>query len=467
MGTDELRSSVYAPAHQTDQEDGPRPRIALLTPYTGGNLGDAAIQDAVIASLRLRLPRADFSGISLNSDNFVERHGTSAFPLCEANGQFYRMSSGRMTDPPEQGDAGSRSEPHGKPFLMKRAVRRVPMLWRPLRAAYAFGKRIWREWRHCVRGYHFLRTHGLLVVSGGGQLDDEWGGAWGHPFALFKWAVLARIAGVPSTMASVGACRIGSRASRFFLSSALRMAQYRSYRDKHSKDVAASLLPRAAEDAIVPDLAFSLPCSELPPPAGIRPVSQGRTIVAVSPIAYARPGIWPNEDPALYDRYVEQMTRVLSQLLERDYFTVVVYSSLGDDESVVAGLLGRLGEEGKKKFGEQIYAPTIRSWQDLVAILRDADFLIASRLHSVILGFLTQKPTIAISFDPKVDWVMEDLGQTDYLLRIRDFTADDVIKALGRVELRRKIVVDQIADYQRRSLLALTRQFDTLAGLAK
>src|SRR6185437_9395874 len=55
-----------------------------------------------------------------------------------------------------------------------------------------------------------------LIVSGGGQLDEEWGGAWGHPFALFKWAMLARLAKVPLAFASVGACKAASTTSRFF-----------------------------------------------------------------------------------------------------------------------------------------------------------------------------------------------------------------------------------------------------------
>ena len=50
----------------------PSPRIALLNPYTGSNLGDAAIQDAMIANIGIRLPDAQFFGISLNCDNFVE-----------------------------------------------------------------------------------------------------------------------------------------------------------------------------------------------------------------------------------------------------------------------------------------------------------------------------------------------------------------------------------------------------------
>ena len=58
----------------------PGPRIALLTPYNGGNLGDAAIQDALIHNLQVRLPGCQFSGITLNGGNFTQRHGARSFP---------------------------------------------------------------------------------------------------------------------------------------------------------------------------------------------------------------------------------------------------------------------------------------------------------------------------------------------------------------------------------------------------
>src|ERR1700722_1299827 len=95
--TSESRPAVAILAHQAGQEGSePRPRIALLTPYTGGNLGDAAIQDAIIANLQLRLPGAQFSGISLNCDNFVEQHAMDAFPLCATSIPFYTMCAGKV-----------------------------------------------------------------------------------------------------------------------------------------------------------------------------------------------------------------------------------------------------------------------------------------------------------------------------------------------------------------------------------
>ena len=454
-------SSSYSEAGQQVPERGPR--IALLTPYSGNNLGDAAIQDAMIANIRLRLPGAQFSGITLNCDNFVGQHGVGAFSL---HIRRY-VTPPKVADQPGGGDCatGKSGQKISRATRLKRAIKRAPVVGWCRKTIRAWGKALWRESCHCIEGCRFLRTQDFLVVSGGGQIDDEWGGAWHHPFALFKWAILAWINHIPYVIASVGAGKVTSTTSRFFLSATLRMARYRSYRDKNSREIAAGLLPRGAGDSVVPDLAFSLPSSMLPLPAGIRAMAQGRRVVAISPMAYARPGSWPYADHALYDRYLQQMGRVVSKLLDRGYFLVMVCSAL-TDASVIPELLGCLDPESKKRFARQMLVPAIATWKDLVALLLDVDFLIASRLHSAILGFVSQRPTIAISFDPKVDWVMEDLGQTEYLLQILDFTAEDVIAALDRLEIQRSLVMEQIGSYRDRILPVAALQYDTLAELA-
>jgi polysaccharide pyruvyl transferase WcaK-like protein len=463
--TSESRPAVAILAHQAGQEGSePRPRIALLTPYTGGNLGDAAIQDAIIANLQLRLPGAQFSGISLNCDNFVEQHAMDAFPLCATSIPFYTMCAGKVAGQSgyEENSLGKSVQKRSTAVAIKWALKRVPLLGWCLQAVYA----CWREFRHLLHGYHFLRTQDLLIVSGGGQMNEEWGGPWGQPFALFKWAVLAHAAKIPYVMASVGAGKATSRTARLFLSTALRMAQYRSYRDKHSRAFAAGLLRRAAQDSVVPDLAFSLLSSHVPPPSGIRTRAKGRSIVAISPIAYANPRFWPTADRAIYDRYVAQMTSLVAQVLERGHFLVLVCSSLGDDQSVVPELLDRLDPQSKQRLVRQLLIPPIATWKDFVATIQDVDFLIASRLHSAILGFVSQKPVIAISFDPKVDWLMEDLNQTEYLLHVRDFAAEDVINAIDRAKLRGDLNGDTTRAYWGRLHSTSELQYDGLAKLA-
>ncbi len=447
--------------------EGPFRHISLLTPYTGGNLGDAAIQDAMIANLRCRLPQADFCGVTLNGANFLERHGGNAFPLCAVSRSFYGMSrESKKRKVTEQDLPEHTSSGVGLNSAIKERLGKIPLAGRWLKAIFAKLAGIWRELRHSAKGYHLLRGQDLIVVSGGGQLDEEWGGSWGHPFTLFKWAVLARMARIPFAVVSVGACKTASATSRFFLSSALRLARYRSYRDKNSRVIAAGLFPRAADDVVIPDLAFSLSSQELPAPAGIRSLANGRRIIAVSPIAYAKPQNWPWQDRALFDRYVRELARAMSQLLARDAFLVLVYSSVGDDDGVIPEVLAQLDAEARRRRDRQLIAPTITTWNELVALFLDVDCVVASRLHSVILSFVAQKPAVAISFDPKVDWAMQDLGQSDLRLDIASFTAEDVMRGLKRLESRQSEITAQIASYRQMILRSFATQYDTLAQLA-
>ncbi len=450
---------------------GPGPRIALVTPYTGGNLGDAAIQDAMITNLRQRMPGAHFFGITLSCDNFLNQHGEGAFPLLAASMPLsYR--SGRSLEQQPKGSERLTGNPGHEAWTkpIRRVLRGVPGLVPLLKRGQAWMIAVRREILHSFEGYRALRTQDLLVVSGGGQLDEECGGAWRIPFAICKWVLLARLARVPCAMASVGAGKITSPASRRFISMAFRMCSYRSFRETKSRAIAADILPRASNDFVVPDLAFSLLDSELPSPVGsIRRMARGRPVIALSPIAYLRPGNWPNPNRALYDRYVQQLARTLACLSRRGNFLVVACSSLGDDESVIPELLEHLDDETKRSLDTQVHFPTIKTWRDYVAVVREVDYLIASRLHGTILGFVSQTPAVAISVDPKVDWVMEDLHQTDYLLHFQDFTAEDVLNAFDRLKVCRDAVVEQIASYRQGVLSAPTfaRQYDLLAGLAQ
>ena len=449
-------------SNKLDAEVGPR--IALLTPYNGGNLGDAAIQDALIANLRLQMPGARFAGISLNNENFIKRHGVDAFPLCATARRFYAMSNEGVSP-----FVGRRHEQNGDRDLLsvfKDALKRKPRLLQCLKDLRRCLLLVPKELLHIIRGYRFICRQDILIVSGGGQLDEGWGGPWGHPFAILKWALLARMARVPFAFVSVGVGKTESPLSRLFLSAALRLACYRSYRELNSRKVVSALLKATINDAVVPDLAFALPISGTPADEHIRSLSQGRKVVAISPIAYAKPGRWPRQDQAVYERYIQQMARVMFQLVKRDYSLIMICSSLDDDESVIPEILAQLDEESGEKLSERIYVPKISSWQGFASVLQEVDFLIASRLHSTILGLISQRPIIAISFNSKVDWLMESLNQTDYLLQINNFQAGDVIERLDRLKLRRGDIVRQINSALDRMFPMLAVQHDALVELA-
>ena len=56
-------------------------KIALLTPYTGGNLGDAAIQDAVIGNVRKRYPDAELCLVTLSPQATARLHKVPSYPI--------------------------------------------------------------------------------------------------------------------------------------------------------------------------------------------------------------------------------------------------------------------------------------------------------------------------------------------------------------------------------------------------
>ena len=133
----------------------------------------------------------------------------------------------------------------------------------------------------------------------------------------------------------------------------------------------------------------------------------------------------------------------------------------------IPDMLEQLNGELRSTLPECVYFASVRRWREYVTIVRDADYLIASRLHGTVLG-LAKTPAIAISFDPKVDWLMEDFHQTDSLLHIRDFTPEDVLGALDHLVHVRDASIHQIAAYRLDGQMNSTsaRQYDFLAGLA-
>jgi hypothetical protein len=144
----EAGQEAIVEAHRTEQC-----RIALLTPYNGGNFGDAAIQDSVIMNLRRRLPRARFAGICLNLDNFIERHDKAAFPLCGVHLPFYHMLHGRVGQQPKYG-IHVQSENSGRE--LKSSLKRTLKGIRPVWAVLSGLRGCYREGLHWLQGYLLL-----------------------------------------------------------------------------------------------------------------------------------------------------------------------------------------------------------------------------------------------------------------------------------------------------------------------
>jgi polysaccharide pyruvyl transferase WcaK-like protein len=421
-------------------------RIALLTPYDGGNLGDSAIQEALIANLRRYGRGIDLCGITLHPARTSVRHQIPCFPLTGTSRSHYQGTQERVS-----------KVDHERPSLVADAYGGLYRCLRRMARAVPFVKWIkilLDEALHMSRSYRLLRKVDALVIAGGGQLDDEWGGGWGHPYALMKWAVLARAAGSSVVFLSVGACRIDSQLTRAFLRVALSCARYRSYRDAESRLLALGITPRA-DGPVVPDLAFSLPIAQSK--AGFR-VEGAPLRVGVSPIAYCHPELWPTKNAIQYRQYINELSIFVSKVLQGGD-SVCLFSSSSPDDKLFTDLCHRLDPALDPAARDRLFSIVVNTLPELLEALLSFDLVVASRLHGLLLSFLSGKPTLAISYDRKVKRLMEELGQAAYCREIGSFRSDDLFRLFITLRTSRDAIVLAVAAICRKYDWVLQQQY--------
>ena len=398
-------------------------RVGLISP-TSGNLGNATMQSAMIANLRKRIVGVEIVGITLNADDTRRRHGIEAFPLSAVSRPSYGLLNSGASHAHNQ--LALRLSP------IKQWLKHVPLLGRMLRTV-----RNWcMELAHIATAVRVVRKLDRVIVPGGGAVGDFWGGPWGHPWTLFKWSMISRVCGVPFLFVSVGQSPLERPLSRFFLSVALRLAEYRSYRDHGSKNAAETLIG-ARNDPVYPDLAFSYARPEVQTLCG-NGSQDRRLVIGVSPIAYCDPRTWPRKDGRRYAAYVTKLAEMVKWLIKERhrvlFFTTDGPDALTLDDVQTIIRAGDLAADAVRI----LPGSTEQSPESLLKGISCADLTIASRLHGVILSHLNTTPVLALSFEPKVDAHMSAVGHKDYCLSIDNLRLDTLIERFTALKAARQ-----------------------------
>jgi polysaccharide pyruvyl transferase WcaK-like protein len=316
-----------------------------------------------------------------------------------------------------------------------------------------------REIRHTVRVLRALSEFKLLIVSGGGQIDDYWGGWLGHPYTLAKWALLARIRGVRLVFLSVGHCALDSVISRWLMRQALRRADYRSFRDHGSKQLMAQFT-FTRNDKVLPDLAFSYPIE-------IRRVSEGTSsealTIGISPIAFLLEYHWPQSDMGAFNRYTMILAAFSVHLL-REGHRIVLFATDGPDQKAVDLMIARI-EKHHLPENSSLKKVEIACAEDLTDLLLGLDAAIVSRLHGAIMSHLCGLPVLAISYDRKVSQYMADVEQKKYCLEINTLERFRLEAAFNSMLDEREAILEGIRKRTEDYRAALTHQYDEIIGL--
>ncbi len=401
-------------------------KIGILGPFGFGNLGDAAIQQAMLQNLQKRFPQAEVIGFSLNPEDTERRHDIKTYPIG-------RMANygwvGRGTD--DYAYKGAHQLADRFRHASNRAVRMLgkALFSLPLEAL------------SILQASRWLDGLDAFIISGGGQLDDYWGGVWYHPYTLFLWSRLARLRRIPFLIVSVGAGPLNSAVSRWFTRRTLSRSQYRSYRDAESRDYIRRI-GFANDDPVYPDLAQSLLVAE----AADRPADEGsRGVVGIGPMSYFDPRVWPEKDSQVYRQYVGKLAAFSCWLLENGFSIRLFPGEAVHDVPVIEDLLALLEKTRPETSAGRIDYHPVEQVDELMAQLAGTDVVVASRFHGVLLSQLVGKPVLALSYHPKIDALMADTGEGDYCLQIHDFDLDVLIRRFQDLWANRDAIQARLA----------------------
>ncbi len=269
--------------------------------------------------------------------------------------------------------------------------------------------------------FRFVGRIDVLLISGGGQLDDFWGGPWGRPFELLAWSLACRLRGRRVAVFATGVDNLNSKVGTRLSFAAMRLAHYKAYRDQKSLEAARATGMREPGH-VCPDPAFSLPIEHLNlrgrPPAG-----NATRVVVVCPISERA---WMQASDRSYAAYRESFVTLCIELLRVGIEVRISNSQINMDMPVVEEMAAAVRSAAEGLASRLLVTPA-RTVDEYALIAARADVVIASRLHGVILPLVVGTPVIGISYMRKVSQLLSEVGMAEQCVELREVSAQKVV----------------------------------------
>ena len=306
--------------------------------------------------------------------------------------------------------------------------------------------------------FKMLKGSDIFIIPGTGLLTDAFGlREWG-PYNLFKWTAMAKLRRSRVLFVSVGAGPIYSVLGRYFVRSALSLADFRSYRDDASMKYLRDIGFPTNSDRVYPDLVFSLPQTVV---TDRRNKQRTRPLVGIG--LMENQGKYSAEKPsnAIYLAYLENLVLLVKWLLGNGYDIRLLIGDAYDQplmEEFKSLLTTRLAVFDDTHI---LHAPAT-SAEQLLAQLAATDMVVATRFHNILLALLLNKPVISISFHHKCASLMEEMGLSAYCQDINHMDAGRLIEQFQDLERNAEKLKPAIRQRVEQSRRALDEQYSVI-----
>jgi polysaccharide pyruvyl transferase WcaK-like protein len=247
-----------------------------------------------------------------------------------------------------------------------------------------------------------------VALVGTGGLERYGAGAFGTPFDMWALALAGRALGRPVLLLDVGIEVLPSRFARLFARGVARGSRYRAYRDEQSRANAAAMgMHGAAGDPVVTDLALGLPRPT--------PVARDGRLIVVGVMDYTGRA---DQGGEVATRYRERLAALVGAL-RRDGSRVRL---VGGDEVDL-----RVAEEIAGRFDDpEVSVARGGTPESLMAAMRAASAVVATRYHTVIMALLAGTPTLSIGYGEKHRAMLRQLGLPALHFDVESFDPEQV-----------------------------------------
>jgi polysaccharide pyruvyl transferase WcaK-like protein len=182
--------------------------------------------------------------------------------------------------------------------------------------------------------------------------------------------------------------------------------------------------------------------------------------IAIGPIPYFDPRVWPQKNQATYDTYVAKLVEFSAWVVRRGFRVRFVPGSLSQDRAVIADVMGRLRRAPYTVCEDHASEANVGDVDSLLNELRSCAIVISSRFHGVVLAAVVHRPIIALTHHPKIDALMRNMGQQTFCADISTFTVDS-LKTMFLASIgARDQIASTLREYVASRMPLLDEQYD-------
>jgi polysaccharide pyruvyl transferase WcaK-like protein len=328
---------------------------------------------------------------------------------------------------------------------------RSPLLVTPLKVA----GRLLDVYRTAV----WTARHDAVIVPGAGVLEASLPiSPRGFPCALFLLSLSGKVFRTKVALVSIGAGQVKQPLARWFMNATARLAFYRSYRDAGARVAMEQRGIDTERDPVYPDLAFAL---KAPPHDPGEP-----DVVAVGVMDYRGTADDRRRADEIYDCYVDAMRELVLWLVDNGRkVRLIVGDTNGSDDRVVDDIISYVRAHRPQLDESQLIAEDASTFGQVMEALLPVRIVIAIRYHNILCALRLSKPTISISYSPKHDVLMEDMGLGGFCQPVEDIHVTTLVDQLKELESHAAQLERSMLRRNDSKMRLLDRQFAELSSV--